>query len=815
MVAALFPYSMALGGIGGGLLLAGGVLFIASLLTTAIGLLGTLAAVCVGVIFPITGGVSVGTLGSLLPITGGAFVAPVLAIAAIAGLFSKNPLLRIAAYAGAALAALDFADGCLARLSPALAGAVWWIIACGLPLAFSFARWYTRNLALAHQGNVATIASSLPLATTHIKARSDQSARAGQDTTPFVRLGTARGVFTAKLDPYAPDELLPFGLTIDDLSTHLLVFGATGKLKTTSIMRPVGARYLGWSPEWSAKKAEEREKLKSAGGLVVLDAKGPLTKDFVGVPGYVLIEPGKVALGLIEGLSPSEIVLAFQTVNVPRGSKDSGTSKFFTSSAGIMLFHICVFLEALVGIEKRLEHEHGQKRKWSWTLSDVVAMGARVQGLNEESRQKVGEYKDKVKAHREDAEERGLLNDAITYLTFILPGMDAETRANIWGTLQSWLTPVMQNEHLRPWADVETGFNVDCVFHGGAIGVCTPSSMYGVGGPLIQALVKQRLFAHIRRRGMYEEGWRKETDETVVLILADEAHELVGEEDREILPIARSLGCYCCFATQNVEGYINRLGGVHEAHAFLDNFQSFVAFASSPDTGRWVQARLGQTTSLVPQAGGGHMAYDANLRVASEGALNDRSHEGSRLFRMLARQGAGGTALLHSKARGFGRRGSADDLATDRLALNTSAIVNAEIKVQPLLLDSEWDAYTAEQGCAIAQVQRGGVRRRDVIRTEPMFELPAGFVRNDKGAPKSTPISSEPKSDLPRVDESEVESTAARERTSVAMRPPIPAAPPMPSPASAAAMSMHDAVAEAERTGTFDADDMFGPRPGI
>ncbi len=78
----------------------------------------------------------------------------------------------------------------------------------------------------------------------HIAARAAQADHARKDTTPFLRLGTARGVFTGKPDPYAPDEGLPFGLSVGDLASHLIVFGSTCT-GMTSNLRPHPSKHRG------------------------------------------------------------------------------------------------------------------------------------------------------------------------------------------------------------------------------------------------------------------------------------------------------------------------------------------------------------------------------------------------------------------------------------------------------------------------------------------------------------------------------------------------------------------------------------------
>ena len=70
-----------------------------------------------------------------------------------------------------------------------------------------------------------------------------QVEHARKDTTPFLELGSARGVFAGKPDPYAPDEGLPVGLSVGDLASHFIVFGSTCTGMTSSLsLNPTNRR---------------------------------------------------------------------------------------------------------------------------------------------------------------------------------------------------------------------------------------------------------------------------------------------------------------------------------------------------------------------------------------------------------------------------------------------------------------------------------------------------------------------------------------------------------------------------------------------
>lgn len=766
-----------------------------------LGVLGTTGALLLGVVVPLGSGLPLdalagmgrgGSLGNISAI-GIVGMAPALFGAGALLFLTRHPFGKVMMGVACVLLCITLLDA-LAMPLHLPHGVASWAAACALPIVFALHRHVARSLVLAHQGNTATIASSMPLATAHVAARAQQSEQAAKDCTAFIRLGTAKGVFVGKMDPYAPDEGLPFGLTIADADTHVVVFGSTGTGKTSAILKPL---------------VVQCRRAMAAVGMVILDGKGTLAGEFARMRGYTLIEPGRVELGLVEGLKPTDVVLALMNVNQPK--TESGSSKFFTTQAGEMLRHICVFLDELVEVEKVLEKEGGQARRWRWCLQDIYGLGIRAQRSNKTMAEKMDGYLAVVKQRAADKIGENVLGDAIQYLTTVLPGMDAETRQNVWSTLQGWITPLMSHPDLRAWAAVETGVSFDDVFFGRQdFGVCTPEVKYGVGGSLVQSLVKQRLTTRVRRRAEYD--W-KAAGEVPIVFVVDEAQEIVGVEDRIILPIARSLGARMVYATQNIENYIVRLGGLHEANGFLDCFQSGYCFKSSPATMQWMQARLGQTMTLMPSASAGHVAYEQNARIAAEGPMSDPQHSGGWVYRMLARQGGAGTASA-TRRSGTMRHASGGGMEFDTLALNTASIRQAELKLQPLLLDSEFDTYTAERFVAVAQVMRGGVRRRDVIMTHPIFELPEDIMDPERPAHSSpTPTKpDQPVVDYGEPDEGDGESTAARERTSVAFRDDGPAS--RAPIASSAAGSMHAAAAEAERTGRFDADAMFGPRGG-
>lgn len=613
----------------------------------------------------------------------------------------NHPRLRLAAALGAAI----YGVGIVVALLPSSFHPVFFaLLACTLAPGYAFVVWRSWALAVAQQGIDANLESTGPQASAHIAARMQQAKTAGNDASAFMRLGTAKGVFTAKMDGFAPDASLPFGLTVNDASTHLVCHGATGSGKTSAVLRPLAIAFL----------------RARAGGALILDGKASLAGEFTGMKNYKLIEPGKCDLALLEGLSPEDVVIAFDQVNRAGVKSESGSAQFFRTSGREMLFHAANFLRALVDTEKMKQAESPDYvPQWRWALNDLQAAVELIQRGNDHNRLALEGAMTQVRAMHADAERRGTLNDSLRYIDVSLAAMDSETRANIESTVKGWISPVMHHHALVRWSYCDTGVDVTQCLRGGAVGVCLPEFEYGQAGALIQALVKQRVFIGLRQRAR-NPVWR-EQGQTPVLILVDEAQEICGSADLALLPVARSLGGICVYATQQFENWVSKFGDETAARGFLANFRSAVCLTCSPATLKWMQDRLGTTWSLVFQTRAVGIDYRGVWRNIAESPLADASHPAHALYRRLLRRGAGAVRDSRRHAHGLVQHESAKGV--DDSLLTIPAMRGGEWKMQPLFLDAEAD-HLAEPFVAVAEVLRGGVRRRDVIKLSPIFSIP-------------------------------------------------------------------------------------------
>lgn len=544
-----------------------------------------------------------------------------------------------------------------------------------MPLLYELWIRHSRIRKLAERGTTIAHESLGEFSESHVAARKIQAENAMKDDSPFIKLGVAMGSFHHVQDPYSPDPGLPMGLTCQDLSTHMVVFGATGTGKTSGVLRPVANAYLD----------------SGYGGAIVLDGKGQLAEEFRNRPNYVFIEPGSSPLALLEGLEPADIVQAVVSLHDGSGSGSGENNSFFVSSGQQMLLSAAVIA---------FEMERAVPEKYPLTFEFLYVLLDRLS--NKEQAQK---YSDYLKSR---ASGNYLLADAIQYFDVKLPQMDERTRSNVLAVCTSWLSPIMSHPKIREWAKLSKGADVTICLRGGVVGVNVPASEYGEAGKLITALVKARIFRAIRKR---PSNWKENGSDMPILMVVDEAQAVVGRMELDVFPVARSLGLMGLYATQSIDEFMGKFGK-DQALALLNNFRSFVIFSTSEATYQWAMSRIGTSTVSQPKANtlSADAAFGAQLAAGSP--VFDRDHPNRKQMRVLARDGVGG---LWSVAK------SGLAIVLGNTAIDLDYETHVESHEAPILTPARAEANLATPFQAVAQVMRGGVKRRDVIKVTPSF----------------------------------------------------------------------------------------------
>lgn len=558
------------------------------------------------------------------------------------------------------------------------------------------------------QGSMLTLETSADIMSAHVEARRTQYKNAKKDMAagiPFIQTAVARGITTSKYDGYSPDAGLPFGQSVNDWSTHIITIGETGCGKTELM------------------KHHAFGAIEAGLGVAAFDGKGQFGKELWKTYkdyGFDLIEPGYCDVALID-LPPE--TLAFTIAEVREAGK-TNSSEFFSSSGRKWLLTASMLLHHATELEKsQIAEDEGfksweeyianckatgvnvEKREWPKTAAMLVFMSDKlndfefmIKGKNDEAG-----FLDWIAEHPK-AKQKGLLKESLNYVRR-LQGMNAETVSNIKATVESWLAPFFTNEEIAStWCQQEEGVKVDGPLYGRGLGVCCPPSKYGDTGTLCTQLIKAQLANAIKNR---PSDWKTNgSGMTQMIMLIDEAQSVISRTvEGEIIPIARSLGCTFLIATQSVDEFYSRLTK-DAALAMLQNFLSFYVYRSSKETMEWVANRLGKTKVLKYHADTLGLNYYSSAKNALASPVYDKSHPMRSQFINVRRQKRSG--FIQSLFSGFGKEN-----------VLSAEVTSAEVVIENLLTEDELDSHLANQYVAVAQVMRGGIRRRDIVSVLP------------------------------------------------------------------------------------------------
>lgn len=506
------------------------------------------------------------------------------------------------------------------------------------------------------------------------EARVEQVRNAIKDDSPFIQLGTSTGLLAQRRDPLAPSEAgIPFGLSVTDLATHVGVLGASGTGKTSGVIRPLTKQWIEGD----------------LGGLLVLDGKGALPLEFKSVEGYTLISPGHGPFNPITGMTPDALADV-----LPDVCDDGKGDTFWRDSARLMLRMAAI----LVQVHPQLPY----------TLTQI-------QQFCLASHQERADWLDPI---ANEINGSGRLLAAAHYWLLEYPEFPEKTAGCISNMLRTWLGNILLHEKLGPWVNTtDTQFTVEGVLTGQKIGLLLPESEYGIGGVAISAICMRRVYDAVKKRG---DNWQNQDGHRPVLLAADEVQNLLTKADLETVPVARSLGLYLMFATQNVDGLYKRLER-DGAIQMLGNLASIIALPPrTDDSNTYISDRIGHIWKASTQSFQGlpDAASDIGLytnsgtdRVMQSTTLNREARIGSP--RLSYAIGLWHRQWTPKAMNWFGGMAVPSDpeLAPQRPAL--------QIDLSPLILSEEIDTLLSVPGMALAIVNRGRIQRRDVIRLYP------------------------------------------------------------------------------------------------
>ncbi|MBN2990540.1 type IV secretory system conjugative DNA transfer family protein [Pseudomonas cedrina subsp. fulgida] len=506
------------------------------------------------------------------------------------------------------------------------------------------------------------------------EARNEQIKNAKTDSSPFIQLGTSTGLLAQRRDPLAPTEAgIPFGLSVTDLATHVGVLGASGTGKTSGVIRPLTKQWIDGD----------------LGGLLVLDGKGALPLEFHGIDGYTLISPDHGPFNPIYEMTPDALADV-----LPDVCDDGKGDTFWRDSARLMLRMAAILVEAHPDLP--------------YTLTQI-------QQFCLASHQERADLLDPIS---NEIDHSGRLLAAAHYWLLEYPDFPEKTAGCISNMLRTWLGNILLQEKLGPWVNTtDTHFRVEGVMTGQKIGLLLPESEYGIGGVAISALCMRRVYDAVKKRG---DNWQHLEGHRPVLLAADEVQNLLTKADLETVPVARSLGLYLMFATQNVDGLYKRLerdGAVQ----MLGNLASIIALAPrTDDSNNYVSKRGGHVWKASTQSFQGlpDAASDLGLYANSGTDQAMQSTTLNRQSRFGAPRLSYAIGLWHRqwtpKAMNWLNGMVVPDDSTQ-----APQRPSLQLELSPLIQPDEIDTLLAIPGTAIAIINRGRIQRRDVIRLYP------------------------------------------------------------------------------------------------
>lgn len=528
------------------------------------------------------------------------------------------------------------------------------------------------------------------------RALNGQIERSIHDKSAFIVLGTTTALFAERRDPYSPAEAdMPFGLSITDLSTGILVLGDTGGGKTAGVIRPVV-----W--QWQSEKA---------GGLLVLDGKGQLPNELARLPGFTVVSPENSSYNPIQNLRPDEVADSlFKLFSSDKGNAGDVSGDEWEKFARELLRSAAKVLDLMNALEPN---------EWPWTLGAIYKL-AFEPGSRERAKALI----------EEGSSCFHLLPGPIAraYSAFMTRHMQKaiETRSSIELNLETWLSTLINDEQLGAWADTVEGVEIEDCLHGAMLGLALPDTQTGIA---ISALAKRRFYKAINARG---DEWRAKGQQPVLLVI-DEAQDLVSHEELAVMPKARSLGLHTMYSTQGIDGLKVALDDLDATNMLLAQFRSVVSLQVSSDmTLEYISKKIGTVSRVIfsevaanttdPVASAN--LYSANAGGYSTGTLAARTQTSDEIIKLSRSYGHIGQAIstVSELAKKMGAEQAWKQLpAVIRRERPTGSVKIGEI---PVVVPEEIRALTMEKFTALAVVNRCGTPRRAQIRLNPMFEFP-------------------------------------------------------------------------------------------
>lgn len=611
------------------------------------------------------------------------------------------------------------------------------------------------------------------LSTVHVEPRILQAKEAYADKSPTMVCGYAEGWLTAKHHPNAPDEGQEMVLSAVDVSSHILVFGATGVGKTSSTLRP-------WIKQWTENKM---------GSAFIACAKGALAGE---VSAYIDLMIGTgVDYAPMQGLDAQGVYNALKAIKV--SNKRSSSDPIWDNGAMDYIDNVTVLHEALrdhelamleysfitsvenedaalyYGLEAaRLEKigadasearskeelaiERSKywaskaltERKWLWnidTLSKIVVMGNQVRvvdgvpvasedmlfalselgyGASDERKQRMPE------SIHPELGKGTLLDGTIAYFTNTWPNA-GEQRSSWMSNVNDRIQPLSRGKYLTGkngvhWKMLEKGEDVRSCLYWKNVGIDLPETIHGRAGLAITAFAKQCVYDEVKKRGGMKKAEWQAMGQSRVAFFYDEAQGVVGDAELQLIDISRSLEAAFICATQSYESFVDRFNDENTARKFANTFQSFFCMEASSGTYEYVKTRLGKADLITFKQRSNGIDYSGALKNYALSPLNDPEHPNRAGMESLLKRGFGklivrapSAPMIYAGGKWVGNK--TRQLDENSMLTDITVPVGGVLETVDVFEDQEFNSLLT-RGKAIVSLRRAGGKRIDLVKLQ-------------------------------------------------------------------------------------------------
>lgn len=344
----------------------------------------------------------------------------------------------------------------------------------------------------------------------------------------------------------------------DDLTRHIIAFGATGSGKTTALINPMLQQLIGWRAGDSVR----------CPGLLVLDPKGDESAEKVRAYAResgreadlaVLSVGGDAFYDLLGGLERLEQIEVFAR-RLLCGTRDLGRDNAYWTESRDGLVQTALVILLANGLPITFEDAISLMQDW-WFAPDSTRLQPKLEFVRQLL---LGEMLRPLSRRRLELALTEVKNWA---------ALDGRTKELHRSTLQNALRPLLGSAAHALFARKATEFRPQSVLDGKILVVSLDAISHPDLARLVFRIVRQDFYSAVQSRRAFQPDRQR-----LCGLIADELALSAMPEDVQALSVIRAKGGFVVAATQSLNG-LDEVLGWRGREALLVNFNSTFFFA--------------------------------------------------------------------------------------------------------------------------------------------------------------------------------------------------------------------------------------------